>query len=52
MGIDGFRQMVSSLRKVGIWARRERVEVRSCGLLKYDAVVGVVGKEKLYFSES
>lgn len=44
--------LIISLKDVGAWDGLERVEIRSCGSLEYDAVAKVFEKEKKCFSMS
>jgi len=52
MDVGDLRQTIASLKDVGAWDTLNRVVIEKCDLLDYDSTVGVIGKERLYFTRS
>ncbi len=51
MDVGGLQRAVQSLKDAGAWDKLDRVVIKKCNLLDYDATVEVIGKERLHFSE-
>lgn len=52
MDVEGLRIAVKSLKDAGAWDMIERVVIKGCDLLDYDAALEAIGRERLRFSKS